>query len=150
MWETQVRFLGQEDPLKKELATHSSILAWRIKYYNIFSCQYSCTEIFPNMCSCIFGIEFQRWNLGHSKNSHVDLVNTAIVLRFSSVQLLSYVYLFATPWTAVHQAYLSIANSWSLLKFMSIESVSAIQLSHPLSSPSPSVFSLSQNQGLFQ
>ena len=33
---------------------------------------------------------------------------------------------------------------------MSIESVSAIQLSHPLSSPSPSVFSLSQNQGLFQ
>ena len=30
MWETQVRSLGQEDPLKKEMATHSSILAWRI------------------------------------------------------------------------------------------------------------------------
>ena len=30
MCETQVRFLGQEDPLKKEMATHSSILAWRI------------------------------------------------------------------------------------------------------------------------
>ena len=30
MWETQVRFLAQEDPLKKEMATHSSILAWRI------------------------------------------------------------------------------------------------------------------------
>ena len=27
MWETQVRFLGQEDPLEKEMATHSSILA---------------------------------------------------------------------------------------------------------------------------
>ena len=27
--ETQVRFLGQEDPLEKEMATHSSILAWR-------------------------------------------------------------------------------------------------------------------------
>ena len=29
MWETWVRFLGQEDPLKKEMATHSRILAWR-------------------------------------------------------------------------------------------------------------------------
>ena len=28
--ETQVQFLGQEDPLEKEMATHSSILAWRI------------------------------------------------------------------------------------------------------------------------
>ena len=30
MQETQVRFLGQEDPGQKEMATHSSILAWRI------------------------------------------------------------------------------------------------------------------------
>ena len=30
MWETQVQFLAQEDPLEKEMATHSSILAWRI------------------------------------------------------------------------------------------------------------------------
>ena len=30
MQETQVQFLGGEDPLKKEIATHSSILAWRI------------------------------------------------------------------------------------------------------------------------
>ena len=30
MWETQVQALGQEDPLEKEMATHSSILAWRI------------------------------------------------------------------------------------------------------------------------
>ena len=42
---------------------------------------------------------------------------------FSSVQLLSCVQLFETPWTAVHQASLSITNSWSLLKLMSIESV---------------------------
>ena len=32
MQETQVQSLGQEDPLKKELATHSSILAWRIPW----------------------------------------------------------------------------------------------------------------------
>ena len=39
------------------------------------------------------------------------------------VQLLSRVRLFATPWTAAHQASLSITNSQSLLKLMSIESV---------------------------
>ena len=40
---------------------------------------------------------------------------------FSSVQLLSRVWLFVTPWTAPHQASLSISNSRSLLKLMSIE-----------------------------
>ena len=40
-----------------------------------------------------------------------------------SVQSLSPVQLFATPWTAARQASLSITNSWSLLKLMSIESV---------------------------
>ena len=32
VWETWVRSLGQEDPLEKEMATHSSILAWRIPW----------------------------------------------------------------------------------------------------------------------
>ena len=41
----------------------------------------------------------------------------------SSVQSLSRVQLFATLWTAAHWVSLSITNSWSLLKFMSIESV---------------------------
>ena len=42
---------------------------------------------------------------------------------FSSVQSLSGVWLFATPWTTARQASLSITNSQSLLKLMSIESV---------------------------
>ena len=42
---------------------------------------------------------------------------------FSSIQPLSCVWFFEAPWTAVHQASLSITNSRSLLKFMSIESV---------------------------
>ena len=41
----------------------------------------------------------------------------------SSVQLLSHVWLFVTPWVAAFKASLSITNSWSLLKFMFIESV---------------------------
>ena len=32
MWETPVLFLGQEDPLDKGMATHSTILAWRIPW----------------------------------------------------------------------------------------------------------------------
>ena len=44
-------------------------------------------------------------------------------IQFSSVQTLSRVQLFATPWTAAHQASLSIINSLSSLKFMSIELV---------------------------
>ena len=59
------------------------------------------------------------------------------VHQFSSVQLLSHVWLFATPWITVAQASLSIINSWSLVKLMSIESSDAIQPSHLLSSPSP-------------
>ena len=43
--------------------------------------------------------------------------------KHSSVQLLSHVQLFAISWTEVHQASLSITNSGSLLKLMSIESV---------------------------
>ena len=43
--------------------------------------------------------------------------------QFNSVQSLSRVRLFVTPWTAARQASLSITNSWSSLKFISIESV---------------------------
>ena len=43
--------------------------------------------------------------------------------QFSSVQSLSHIWLFATPWTIARQASLSITNSWSLLRLMSIESV---------------------------
>ena len=55
--------------------------------------------------------------------------------QFSSVQSLSRVQLFATPWTAACQAFLSITNSWSLLKLMSIGSVmpsNHLILCHPL------------------
>ena len=70
-------------------------------------------------------------------------------VQFISVQSLSCVWLFETPWTAALQASLSITNSWSLLKL--IHRVGdAIQPAHPLSSPSPPAFNLSQHQGIFQ
>ena len=64
------------------------------------------------------------------KATHYDFCNILLAkenhrinLNFSSVQLLSRVWLLATPWTAASQASLSITNSWSFLKLMSIESV---------------------------
>ena len=65
-----------------------------------------------------------------------------MIKKFRSVQLLCRVQLFATPWTAARQASLSITNSWSLLKLMSIESVmptNHLILCHPLL-PLPSIF----------
>ena len=62
--------------------------------------------------------------------------------RVSSVQSLSRVRLFATPWTAARQASLSITNSQSLLKLMSTESVmpsNHLILCHPFFLP-PSIF----------
>ena len=67
--------------------------------------------------------------------------------QFSSVQSLSHVWLFATPWNAACQASLSITNFWRLLKLVFIE---LMMPSHPLSPPSPLAFSLFQHQDLFQ
>ena len=69
-------------------------------------------------------------------------MKVSAVSSFSSVQSLSPDWLFATPWTAAHQASLSITNSQSLLKLMSIESampsnhlILSCSLLHP-----PSIF----------
>ena len=79
---------------------------------------------------------------------HYNIIQSVFtVLKFlcisiSSIQLLSCVRLFATTWTAAHQASLSITNSWNLFKLMSIESVmpsNHLILCHPLLLP-PSIF----------
>ena len=70
------------------------------------------------------------------------LFQVYLLPQFSSVQSLSRVQLFATPWTAALQASLSITSSWSLLKLMSIESVipsNHLILGRPLLLP-PSIF----------
>ena len=64
-----------------------------------------------NCLSCI-----GRQILYHGANKEASIL-------FNSVQSLSHVRLFATPWPAACRASLSITNSWSLLKLMSIESM---------------------------
>ena len=88
--------------------------------------------------------------LGAKYNStmmEVFRVNLSVVVTV--VQSLSGVQFFGTPWTAAGQASLSFTISWSLLKFMSIESLiqSISSSSHPLTPPA---LNLSQHQGLFQ
>ena len=68
-------------------------------------------------------------------NKHKKRSSVSLVTQFSSVQSLSRVWHFVTPWIAAHQASLSITNSQSSLKLMSIESVmpsSHLIFCHPL------------------
>ena len=52
-----------------------------------------------------------------------ESIDTSDLCQLSSAQLLSRVWLFATPWTKACQASLSVTNSWSMLKLISIELV---------------------------
>ena len=77
-------------------------------------------------------------------NIKVDHIPSLIChsLSYSLVKLLSRIQLFVNPWTAAQLASLSITNSWSLLKLMSIKSVmpsNHLLLCHPLLLP-PSIF----------
>ena len=86
-------------------------------------------------CSFIFHLSFP---------GHTFSMGTCISVErsFSSVQSLSRVRIFATPWTVACQASLCITNSWGLLKLMPIESVipsNHLILCHPLLLP-PSIF----------
>ena len=94
--------------------------------------------------SCIAGGFFISWATREASPNLFLAVGGV-----SSVQLLSCIRLFATPWTVARQASLSITNSRSLLKLMFRVS-DAIQPSHPLVSPSLPAFSLSQHQNIFQ
>ena len=86
-------------------------------------------------------------------NNKTPLSSSHFQWDFSSIQSLSHVQLFATPRTAAHQASLSITNSQSLLKLMSLESVmpsNLLILCHPLLLPSifPSIRLFSSDSAL--
>ena len=85
--------------------------------------------------------------LGTSQHSR-DLCSFMQQNVFSSVQSLSRVRLFSTPWTAARQASLSITNSQSSPKLMSIKSVMPSSHFILVSSPSPPAPNPSQHQSL--
>ena len=111
------------------MATHANILAWRIPW----------TEETSWLQSMGSQRVRHNWNDLHTGNSNNPVVVLNAMKWFSSAQLLRRVSLFLTSWTAAHQASLSITNTWSLFKLMSIESVmpsNHLTLCHPLLPPS--------------
>ena len=88
------------------------------------------------------GRKGSRWEEGPRVRGHM--------YQFSSVQSLSRVRLFVTPWIEARQASLSITNSRSSRRLTSIESVMPSSHLILLSSPSPPAPNPSQHQSLFQ
>ena len=80
----------------------------------------SCQSVLPSLALSSLLILTIIFNL---KLEHTGFQKSLlyIINIFSSVQSLSHVRLFAIPWTAAHQASLSITNFWSLPKLTSIE-----------------------------
>ena len=96
----------------------------------IFGPWWKCKLVYSSILPCMLTI-----SLSVLLVSHWISPNYTLKPLFSSVQLLTHVLLFATPWTTACQTSLSITNSQSLLKLMSIESVMSsnhLILCHPL------------------
>ena len=121
---------GQVFFLKFFLSFHDTTFSLSLSFFFFFCFNlYSYSSVFFADLSFLGWPVIFRMAQAKSWASHLNL---CIVLQFSSVQSLSCVQLFATPWTAARQASLSITNSRVTL------SRDTIQPSHPLSSPSPS------------
>ena len=141
MQETRVWSLDWEDPLEKGTAIHCNNFAQRIPW----------TGKSGGIQS--MGSQGVRYYWETNTHTHHTVVGPSKIFfkdQFSSVQLLSHVRLFATPWTAARQASLSITNSQSSLKLTSIESVmpsSHLILCRPLFllPPIPGSFPMSQH-----
>ena len=85
----------------------------------VFICTTVLTQRIPQLLMKLFALTARRLN-SNLKSTSSYYVRPDV--QFSSVQLLSCVQRFGTPWTAARQTSLSITNSRSLLKLMSIES----------------------------
>ena len=127
-----------------------SIFSFRMLFYFEFLNVDSCSLWIVS--SCILLWDYLYWGFfGFASTSCFREITNLISVQFSSVQLLSRVRLFASPWTAARQASLSITNSQSLFKLMSIESVmpsNYLILSRPFSClqsfPASGSFQMSQ------
>ena len=138
MWETWVWSLGREDPLEKKMVTHSSILAYRIPWTEKSGrLQFTGSPRVGHDWATSLSLSFTlQENFPQKKKNWICMFRVSI----SSVQSLSRVRLFATPWSAARQASLSITNSRSSLRLTSIESVmpfSHVILCRPLLLPPP-------------
>ena len=126
MQETSVQFLGREDPLEKDMATHSSILAWRIPWpeepgrLESIRLQESDMTQQLNQCCCCYVTSVMSHSVQPHRHKPTRLPhpwdspgkNTGVGCHFllqcvevkSESEVASRVRLLATPWTAAYQA----------------------------------------------
>ena len=154
---------------------HPGLISFRIDWLDLLAVQVTLKSLLQHhsskasilLCSSFFIVQLSHRYMTTGKNialirwTFVDKVMSLLFnmpsrlvisllprSQFSSVQSLSRVWLFVTPWTIARQASLSITNSEFTQTHVHWVG-DAIQPSHPLSSPSPAL-NLSHPQGLFQ
>ena len=121
-------------PLAFNPSQHQSLFQW------VSSSHQGGQSIRPSASASVLPMNIQGWFplelTGLISLQSKGLSESSLLCnQFSSVQSLTHVWLFATPYTAVHQASLSFTNSRNLLKLMSIESVmpsNHLIICHPL------------------
>ena len=122
MWETQVRSLGQEDPLEKGMATHTRILAWRIPWtersladYRPWGCKYLDTTEHLTLSQTYIYLYLYIYIYIHTHTYIYIYLWVCVLSHFGCVWLL------VTVWTVAHQAPLFVGfsrqESWSRLPF---------------------------------
>ena len=138
--ETWVQHLGPEDPLEKEMATHSSILAWRIPWmedlvgYSLLGCKESDkTERLHFLSLPVVGLTIRAFSCSAQFSSVAQSCPTLCDPMNCTM-----------PGLPFHHQFLEFTQTH-------VHQVSdAIQPSHPLPSPSPPAPNPSQHQDLFQ
>ena len=178
MRETRVQSLSREDPLEKEMATYSSTLAWKIHgRRSLGGCSpwgrresdtterlhfHFPTRKLADASRTGILLKSRYWKGIVQKvlqlkplpsQTYVELLHNLawiwVPSAISSVQSLSCVQLFATPWTAACRP--PVRHQLPEFTETHLHWVGDdIQPSHPLSSSSPPAFNLSQHQGLFK
>ena len=160
MQETQVGSLGWEDSLEKWMATHSSILAWRIPWteepdgLQSMEAQRVWHNWEPNTFTFfhIWLVTTAEAQKKHFFLSHTQASQAAAMLQISSIQFSSFAQSFPTLCNPMDHStpVFSVQHQSPEPAQTHVHRISdAIQPSHPLSSPSPA-FSLSQYHSLFQ
>ena len=102
---------------------HSTVLCFLLIQQNLFSYLLNMNTLCQTLGTD--GLTKETWSLLNKLTIlwKKEGMNEGIENVFSSIQLLGHVWLFATPWITAHQASLSITNSWSSPKLMTIKSV---------------------------
>ena len=110
MWETWVRSLGQEDPLEKEMATHSSILAWRVPWTEELAGLQSTGRKESDTTEQLHFHFYHEWMLNVIKYCYASV---EIIMWFLSFLLLMWCFTWIDLHMVKHPCDLGVNPTWS-------------------------------------